>query len=187
MAVGLRKRRRIQLVVIGAVLLATATALVGYAMRDGIEFFRSPSQLAADPSRPGERFRLGGLVADGSVVRDQGEVRFAVTDGGASLPVVFRGIPPDLFREGQGVIATGKIEDGTFVASENPREARRALHAEGSSGRPEGTGHVPSRCGRRQTGQLTTEAATVRTGYPHVNRQLKPSPPSQAREISIGF
>ena len=151
MAVGLRKRRRIQLVVIGAVLLATATALVGYAMRDGIEFFRSPSQLAADPSRPGERFRLGGLVADGSVVRDHGEIRFAVTDGGASLPVVFRGIPPDLFREGQGVIATGKIEDGTFVASEilakhderyMPKEVADALKEQGMF-RPDADGAKP--------------------------------------------
>ena len=110
MAVGLKKRRRIQLIVIGAVMLAVATGLIGYAMRDGIEFFRSPSQVAAAPVPDGERFRLGGLVAEGSVTRDGGEVRFEVTDGGATLPVVFKGIPPDLFREGQGVVATGRIE-----------------------------------------------------------------------------
>ncbi len=140
MAVGLKKRRRIQLVVIGALMLALATGIVGYAMRDGIEFFRSPSQLASEPPRPGERFRLGGLVADGSVERTDGEVRFAVTDGGATLPVVFRGIPPDLFREGQGVIATGEIEGDTFVASEilakhderyMPKEVADALKAQG--------------------------------------------------------
>ncbi|MFO1141278.1 MAG: cytochrome c maturation protein CcmE [Amaricoccus sp.] len=140
MAVGLRKRRRIQLVVLGAALLALATGLVGYAMRDGIEFFRSPSQVTAAPPPAGERFRLGGLVANGSVERDGGVVRFAVTDGGASLPVVFRGIPPDLFREGQGVVATGAIEDGTFVASEilakhderyMPKEVADALKAQG--------------------------------------------------------
>ncbi|MFO1208139.1 MAG: cytochrome c maturation protein CcmE [Amaricoccus sp.] len=140
MAVGLRKRRRMQLVVLGAALLALATGLVGYAMRDGIEFFRSPSQVAAAPPPAGERFRLGGLVADGSVVKDGGEVRFIVTDGGATLPVVFRGIPPDLFREGQGVVATGAIEDGTFVASEilakhderyMPKEVADALKAQG--------------------------------------------------------
>ncbi|HVL21831.1 MAG TPA: cytochrome c maturation protein CcmE [Amaricoccus sp.] len=140
MATGLRKRRRIQLIVIGVALLAVATGLVGYAMRDGIEFFRSPSQLAAEPAHPGERFRLGGLVAEGSVVRDGGEVRFAVTDGGASLPVVFRGIPPDLFREGQGVVATGRLQDGTFVASEilakhdeqyMPKEVADALKEQG--------------------------------------------------------
>ena len=140
MATGLKKRRRIQLVIVAAVLLAAATGLVGYAMRDGIEFFRSPSQLAGQPPAPGERFRLGGLVADGSVVRDGGEVRFEVTDGGASLPVVFAGIPPDLFREGQGVIATGRIENGTFVASEilakhdeqyMPKEVADALKEQG--------------------------------------------------------
>ena len=122
-------------------LLAAATALVGYAMRDGIEFFRSPEPARRrSPPRAGERFRLGGLVAEGSVVRDGGEVRFAVTDGGASLPVVFAGIPPDLFREGQGVIATGRIEGGTFVASEilakhderyMPKEVADALKEQG--------------------------------------------------------
>ena len=140
MATGLRKRRRIRLVVVGALLIAVATALVGYAMRDGIEFFRSPSQVAEAPPRDGERFRLGGLVEEGSVVKDGGEVRFAVTDGGARLPVTFRGIPPDLFREGQGVVATGTIEGGTFVASEilakhderyMPKEVADALKEQG--------------------------------------------------------
>jgi cytochrome c-type biogenesis protein CcmE len=140
MAVGLKKRRRMRLVIVGAGLLAVATALVGYAMRDGIEFFRSPSQLATHPARDGERFRLGGLVAEGSVVREGGEVRFTVTDGGASLPVVFTGILPDLFREGQGVIATGRLEHGVFTASEvlarhdesyMPKEVADALKEQG--------------------------------------------------------
>jgi cytochrome c-type biogenesis protein CcmE len=140
MAVGLRKRRRIQLVVIGALLLGAATALVGYAMRDGIEFFRSPSQLAEHPTRDGERFRLGGLVEEGSVVREAGEVRFVVTDGGASVTVSFPGILPDLFREGQGVIATGTLEGGVFAASEvlarhdesyMPKEVADALKEQG--------------------------------------------------------
>jgi cytochrome c-type biogenesis protein CcmE len=141
MAAGLKKRRRIQLVLIGAVMLALATGLIGYAMRDGIEFFRSPSQLAVDPPRDDERFRLGGLVEEGSVVRGTGEeVRFTVTDGGASLEVVFAGILPDLFREGQGVITTGRMEDGVFVASEvlarhdetyMPREVADALKEQG--------------------------------------------------------
>jgi cytochrome c-type biogenesis protein CcmE len=138
---GLRKKRRIQLVVIAAVMLAVATALIGYAMRDGIEFFRSPSQIALDPPREGERFRLGGLVEEGSVVRGEGEtVRFVVTDGGATMPVVFAGILPDLFREGQGVVTTGRIEDGVFVASEvlarhdesyMPKEVADALREQG--------------------------------------------------------
>lgn len=92
MAIGLKKRRRIQLIVIGAVMLAVATGLIGYAMRDGIEFFRSPSQFAEQPVQDGRRFRLGGLVEAGSVVRGAGpEIRFTVTDGGASIPVVFSG------------------------------------------------------------------------------------------------
>lgn len=141
MAVGLKKRRRIQLVAAAAVLLAAATGIIGYAMRDGIEFFRSPSQLAEHPPREGERFRLGGLVLEGSVTRGEGaEVRFAVTDGGAETPVVFAGILPDLFREGQGVIATGRLEGTTFVASEvlarhdesyMPKEVADALKEQG--------------------------------------------------------
>jgi cytochrome c-type biogenesis protein CcmE len=152
MAVGLKKRRRIQLVIIGAVMLTLATAIVGYAMRDGIEFFRSPSQIAQDPPRPGERFRLGGLVEDGSVVRGQGaEVRFTVTDGGAVTTVAFEGILPDLFREGQGVVTTGTLEpDGVFRASEvlakhdeqyMPKEVADALREQGHF-RPE-TGAAP--------------------------------------------
>ncbi len=141
MAVGLKKRRRIQLVLIGAVFLTLSTGIIGYAMRDGIEFFRSPSQIAADPPRLGERFRLGGLVEEGSLERGRGsEVRFTVTDGGATTRVAFDGILPDLFREGQGVITTGRLEDGVFVASEvlarhdesyMPREVADALKEQG--------------------------------------------------------
>ena len=153
MAVGLKKKRRIQLVAIGAVMLALATGIVGYAMRDGIEFFRSPSQLAEHPARDGERFRLGGLVEEGSVVRGDGEaVRFVVTDGGAELPVVFAGILPDLFREGQGVITTGALEDGVFVASEvlarhdesyMPKEVADALEEQGLLRFGEGIAPLP--------------------------------------------
>jgi len=141
MAAGLKKRRRIQLVVIGMAMLALATGLIGYAMRDGIEFFRSPSQVVVDPPRENERFRLGGLVEEGSVVRGAGEaVRFTVTDGGASLDVVFAGILPDLFREGQGVITTGRMDNGVFLASEvlarhdetyMPKEVADALKEQG--------------------------------------------------------
>lgn len=140
MALGLKKRRRIRLVAIAALLLVAATGLVGYAMRDGIEFFRSPSQLAGHPPREGERFRLGGLVEEGSVVREGERVRFVVTDGGASVPVTFSGLLPDLFREGQGVIATGQLEGDTFTASEvlarhdesyMPKEVADALKEQG--------------------------------------------------------
>ncbi|KAA2317342.1 cytochrome c maturation protein CcmE [Pseudooceanicola sediminis] len=116
---GLKKKRRIQVIVLAAIALIASTALVGYAMRDGINFFRSPSQIMADIPAPTERFRLGGLVEEGTLTRDAGEViHFAVTDGGASVPVVYRGILPDLFGEGQGMIGTGRYVNGVFEATE---------------------------------------------------------------------
>ena len=116
---GLKKQRRIQIIVLAFVALALATGLIGYAMRDGINFFRAPAQLATDPPREGEVFRLGGLVEAGSLVRGQGEtVSFNVTDGKATIPVPFTGVLPDLFKEGTGMIGTGQMQAGTFVASE---------------------------------------------------------------------
>ncbi len=116
---GLKKKRRIRLVLIGLVLLVSASVIIGYAMKDGIEFFRSPTQVVEDPPSPSERFRIGGLVEEGSVVRGESEtIRFSVTDGNETIPVTFKGILPDLFGEGQGMVATGKLENGIFVASE---------------------------------------------------------------------
>lgn len=138
---GLKKKRRVQVIVLAAVALALSTALIGYGMRDGINLFRSPSQVMTEPPREGEVFRIGGLVEDGSITRGQGEtVSFAVTDGGATIPVRFTGVLPDLFGEGQGMIGTGVMEDGTFVASEilakhdesyMPREVVDALKEQG--------------------------------------------------------
>ena len=117
--IGLKKKRRIQIIVLAFVALAGSTALIGYAMQDGINFFRSPSQIAADPPKPSEVFRIGGLVAAGSVQRGNGEtVAFAVTDGGATVPVSYTGILPDLFGEGQGMVATGSLVAGRFEATE---------------------------------------------------------------------
>lgn len=116
---GLKKKRRIQVILTAAVALILATALVGYAMRDGINFFRSPSQVAEAPPGPEETFRIGGLVEEGSLRRGEGtEVAFRVTDGGASIPVTYRGVLPDLFGEGQGMVGTGKLVEGVFRASE---------------------------------------------------------------------
>ena len=116
---SLKKKRRIQVVALAAVALVISTGLVGYAMRDGINFFRWPSQVMQEPPAPNETFRIGGLVEGGSLVRGQGhEIRFNVTDGGATVPVVFAGVLPDLFAENQGMVGTGKYVDGTFVASE---------------------------------------------------------------------
>lgn len=115
----LKKRRRIQIIVLAAAALALSTALIGFAMRDGINFFRSPSQVIAEPPQPTEVFRIGGLVEEGSIIRGQGEtVKFVVTDGGESVPVSFTGVLPDLFSENQGMVGTGRYVDGVFVATE---------------------------------------------------------------------
>lgn len=116
---GLKKKRRVQIILLAFVALAGSTALIGYAMRDGINYFRAPSDVAAEPPEARETFRIGGLVEDGTLVRGQGEtITFAVTDGGASVPVSFTGVLPDLFAEGQGMIGTGNLVDGVFVATE---------------------------------------------------------------------
>lgn len=138
---SLRKQRRIQILAVAAVALALATGLVGYAMRDGINFFRSPSQVAEAPPPATETFRLGGLVEEGSLIRGQGEtVTFRVTDGGATIPVAFTGVLPDLFGENQGMIGTGKLVGGVFVATEilakhdesyMPKEVMDALKEQG--------------------------------------------------------
>ena len=113
-----RKQRRGVLIGTCLVVLSVAVGLVLYAMRDSIVFFYSPSDVAEMEVPPGQRFRLGGLVETGSVVRDEGTtVRFAVTDNAKRLPVMYTGVLPDLFREGQGVVAEGLLEsDGVFRA-----------------------------------------------------------------------
>ncbi len=143
---GLKKKRRIQLIVAAFILLAGATGLVAYAMRDGINFFRTPSEVAATPPAPNETFRIGGLVEEGSLRRGEGRtITFRVTDGGASIPVRYTGVLPDLFGEGQGVVATGRLENGTFVAREilakhdenyMPKEVIDALKKQGVYEKP---------------------------------------------------
>lgn len=145
---GLKKKRRVQVILLAAAALLLSTALIGYAMRDGINFFRSPTQVVEEPPREGEVFRIGGLVEGGSIVRGQGEtVSFAVTDGGATIPVRFTGVLPDLFSENQGMIGTGVMEDGTFIAREilakhdesyMPREVVDALKEQGVYQDPNG-------------------------------------------------
>jgi cytochrome c-type biogenesis protein CcmE len=134
---NLRKRRRIQIVTIAAMALAVSTGLIAWAMRDGINFFRSPSQVLAEMPPQTEVFRLGGMVEAGSLVRGQdGRVRFRVTDFCHSIPVVYAGILPDLFAENEGTVATGRLVDGVFQATEIlakhdetylPREVAQAL------------------------------------------------------------
>ena len=98
--------------------LALAAGLVLNALRDSIVFFSTPSMAAEKRIEPGKRFRLGGMVQDGSLARgDDLAVRFVVSDGAAVLPVTYRGILPDLFREGQGIVAEGALDgSGTFRA-----------------------------------------------------------------------
>ena len=116
---SLKKKRRIQVIIAASVALILAVGLIGYGFRDGINLYRSPSQMAENPPEIGEVFRLGGLVEDGSLIRGVSEtISFRVTDGGASVPVRFTGVLPDLFTEGQGMIGTGRMEGDTFVASE---------------------------------------------------------------------
>ena len=115
-----RKQRRLYFVVLGVLAVGAAAALVLTALRQDIVFFFSPTEIIeAKVPTEGRRIRLGGLVEQGSVVKDSGQVRFRITDGAHAVPVTFTGLLPDLFREGQGVVTEGKLgKDGTFQASE---------------------------------------------------------------------
>jgi len=145
---GLKKKRRIQVIVLATIALALSSALIGYAMRDGINFFRSPAQIVAAPPSPDEVFRIGGLVAEGTLVRGQGEtITFGVTDGAAVVPVAYTGVLPDLFGEGEGMVGTGRFVDGVFQAHEilarhdetyMPKEVIDALKAQGIYQEPNG-------------------------------------------------
>lgn len=108
-----------QILIATAVALTLATVLIGYGFRQGINFFRTPSEVAAEPPLPSEVFRIGGLVLEGSLERGSGEtVTFLVTDGGASVPVAYTGVLPDLFGEGEGMVGTGSLIGGIFQATE---------------------------------------------------------------------
>jgi len=113
-----RKRRRLVLIGGSLGVLAVAVALMLNAFRDSIVFFNSPSDVAEKHIAPGTRIRLGGLVKSGSLVRgDNLKIRFDVTDGGREIPVAYQGLLPDLFREGQGVVAEGALDrSGVFNA-----------------------------------------------------------------------
>ena len=113
------KHRRLTFVIIGLALLAVAAALVLSASRESLVFFQTPSEIVAKAPAPDRRLRIGGLVEVGSLERAAGgTVRFRVTDGAETVPVSFKGILPDLFREGQGVVAEGRLENGVFMADQ---------------------------------------------------------------------
>ncbi|WP_108659668.1 cytochrome c maturation protein CcmE [Acuticoccus kandeliae] len=137
-----RKRRRLVLVGVAGVALAGAAALVFYALGDRITYAPTPTELAAGHHAAGTRIRLGGLVEEGSVVRGaNGAVSFNVTDTVNRIPVTYVGILPDLFREGQGVVAEGVLETSGGLAADSvlarhdetymPKEVVDALKAQG--------------------------------------------------------
>jgi cytochrome c-type biogenesis protein CcmE len=143
------KRKRLWLLVGSLCVLGAAAALVLSALSDNIVFFYSPSQIAEKHVPPDRRFRIGGLVEKGSVKKQGDEVSFRVTDLRKSVEVTYRGILPDLFREGQGVVAEGALDKhGVFAAREvlakhdekyMPPEVAKALKESGRWQEGEGT------------------------------------------------
>ena len=145
-----RKQKRGLLIGTGVGILVVAAIMVAFALRDTIVFFRTPSDVVEGKVDLDQRFRLGGLVADGSVQRGQGtKVKFSVTDTIETVPVSYNGILPDLFREGQGVVTEGKLDgNGQFIADtvlakhdENymPPEVASALKEKGVKPGPSAT------------------------------------------------
>ncbi|MEP9348530.1 cytochrome c maturation protein CcmE [Xanthobacter sp. KR7-225] len=136
-----RKGRRLVMIGAGVGVLGLAAALILSALNDTIVFFRTPTEVAQQQVVPGTRLRLGGLVETGSVAKAGTLTTFAVTDGNAAVKVSYSGILPDLFREGQGVVAEGALQpDGSFKADSvlakhderyMPREVADALKAQG--------------------------------------------------------
>ena len=154
-----RKRRRLIALGIGMFLLAAATALVLAAFNENLVFFYSPSDLAGKAIGPDRRIRIGGLVEPQSLRRqaDGRDIDFRVTDGKTTVAVVYDGVLPDLFREGQGVVAEGRLRrDGVFRRDQRPRQARREIHAARGRRRAEegralaGRRHARSRAGHRR-------------------------------------
>ena len=139
------RKRRLMIVLLILAGMSVATAVAITAMQSNVMFFVSPTDVAEQELAPDRKFRLGGLVADGTVVQsgDSLDVRFDVTDGKNDVTVVYSGILPDLFREGQGVIAHGYLRNGRFEAYEvlarhdetyMPPEVPRALEEAGHPG-----------------------------------------------------
>jgi cytochrome c-type biogenesis protein CcmE len=137
-----RKQRRLALVGSALAVLGVAVALILFALRDNIVFFYGPSELAAKAPAPGARLRIGGLVKEGSLQKGPGQaVRFTVTDTKAEVEAAYTGALPDLFREGQGVVAEGTLgADGIFHAESvlakhderyMPRDVADALKKQG--------------------------------------------------------
>ncbi|MDE0970182.1 MAG: cytochrome c maturation protein CcmE [Octadecabacter sp.] len=116
---SLKKTRRIQIILVAFVSLGLSTVVIGYALRDGINYFRSPTEVVSEPPKETELFRIGGMVQDGSIIRGEGlEVSFVITDCWNVVPVTFNDILPSLFEEGQGMVGQGYYINNTFEAVE---------------------------------------------------------------------
>ena len=137
-----RKQRRLSLIGAALGVLALAVALVLVALKDSIVFFNSPTDVVEKHVAPGTRIRVGGLVKEGSVSRGDGlAVRFEVTDGNRAIAVTYQGILPDLFREGQGIVAEGALDSAGVFKADNvlakhdetymPKEVADALKKQG--------------------------------------------------------
>jgi cytochrome c-type biogenesis protein CcmE len=137
-----RKQRRFAMIAGGVSVLAGAVLLVLFAMKDAIVFFNSPTDVVEKHITPGTRIRLGGLVAEGSLKHGESlAVRFDVTDGNRTIPVTYQGVLPDLFREGQGVVAEGTLDGSGVFKADNvlakhdekymPKEVADALKKQG--------------------------------------------------------
>jgi cytochrome c-type biogenesis protein CcmE len=174
-----RKQRRLTMIGGSLAVLAVAAALVLNAMRDTIVFFSTPSMVTEKHISPGRRFRLGGLVEKGSLVRgDNLAVRFTVADGSATLPVSFTGILPDLFREGQGIVAEGALDSsGVFRAdvvlakhdeTYMPKDVADALKKQG---------HWKDDYGKKPDYGSTSSQAPPSQAYPSQAMQIKQGSP----------
>jgi cytochrome c-type biogenesis protein CcmE len=136
-----RKQRRLTIIGSCAAVLAVAVGLVLYAMRDTIVFFHGPTDVVEKAVKDGTRFRLGGLVKEGSIVRNGQTITFQVTDTRSDIAVTYTGILPDLFREGQGVVADGVLTAGRLFKADSilarhdenymPREVADTLKKQG--------------------------------------------------------
>jgi cytochrome c-type biogenesis protein CcmE len=137
-----RKQRRLAMIAGGVSVLAVAVLLVLFTMKDSIVFFNSPTDVVEKHVAPGARIRLGGLVAPGSISKGEAlAVRFQVTDGNHAIAVTYQGVLPDLFREGQGVVAEGTLDGGGVFRADNvlakhdetymPKEVADALKKQG--------------------------------------------------------
>lgn len=114
-----KKKQRIRWLILAIFMIATASLIIGFSLKDGIEYYKSPTQVLSSDISENIKFRLGGLVEDSSLVKSSGKkISFNITDNQNSIPTSFEGILPDLFAENQGVIASGKYINGVFVAEE---------------------------------------------------------------------